>query len=61
MYLLLFIILVKCQVSVNTLKSSLRIIDLEPVNLVVSPEEGVAMVGRLLEELLTRVCLRIKQ
>lgn len=59
MYLLLFIILVKCQVSVNTLKSSLRIIDLEPVNLGVSPEEGVAMVGRLLEELLTRLCLRI--
>ena len=47
--------------SVNTLKSSLRIIDLESVNLVVSPEEGVVMVGKLLEELLIRLCLRMKQ
>lgn len=53
MYLSLSIILVKCQVSVNTLKSSLRIIDLNPVSLVVSTYEGIAMVGRLLEDILT--------
>lgn len=43
------------------LEISFKVIDLEPVSLVVSPEERVAMVGRLLEELLTQLCLRMKR
>ena len=45
----------------SILKSSLRITDLEPVSWIVSPYEGVAMQGRLLEEILMRLCPRMKQ